>query len=41
MPFVHFLSGEKISLDFSEAGLGIFRGKEGLKVFIQLGWFLS
>ena len=35
MAFVYFLSAEKIGLDFSEPGLGIFRGKELLDVFVE------
>lgn len=33
---VGFLCAEKIGLDFAKAGLGIFRSKQGLDVFVQL-----
>jgi len=36
MALVDFLGGEKIGLNFAEAGLGIFGGKQSLDVFIQL-----
>src|SRR5512145_1032255 len=35
MAFVDFLGCPKIRLDFPKAGFRIFRGKEGLDVFIQ------
>lgn len=36
MSLVHFLSREKIGLDFAKAGLGVLRRKQRLEVLIQL-----
>ena len=40
MPLVDFLGVEKVSLDFSKAGLGIVWGEKSLDIFIQTGLVL-